>query len=122
MIFKPHLWQAILDQEENLRPSAYYTYPSRPAPQEYWIATHDDSELKRKKEEPSDIARIVRKLLTLGEQALGFGRDNKTAVMCRVEVGGRMIPIYFSFCDTRSTVSLEMADNPKAKEYLIPAD
>ncbi len=107
MIHKPEIWQAILNQESDLRPIAYYTYPSGPSGNEHWVASHDDM-MPAGKKGPLDVMRIVRDMLTKGESSLGRPSDNKTTVMCIVKIGKVPLPIYFSFFDTRSTVSLEM--------------
>lgn len=123
IIHNKKLWRLVLTQKKSLVPKKYYIYKTGTVGTSY-IAEHTTSHSNEKLSDP--VARLVDTVLNRATQALKFHRDNKTAAMCKIDLGdGKKLEVYFSFFDNRSAICTEIVSEspampiPKKKSLLL---
>lgn len=96
----------ILEQSKRLIPKKYYTYKTGTVGSSYIAEDGAKGYNATLKTDPKEsvVVNIVDLVLNQTAERLGMPRDNKTAVMCEIDMGGgRKLEVYFaSYNNTRA--------------------
>lgn len=117
-ISKKELQILILDQKDSLVPIEYYTYP---------IKGIISSFIFNIKEEPKVVsstnraAELVDTLIKKAVEALKISHENKTGVMCEVQINeNEKLKVYFYVFDNRRVICTKI-QKPKLTPIKVPS-